>query len=70
MTLKSLLADTVNRRELAKALGVCTRSISRYENQPNGLPSITIGGRKLYRLKSVHEWLMAKERRPNRQRSK
>jgi hypothetical protein len=70
MTLDSLLAHTVTRQELAKALGVCTRSISRYENQPDGLPSITFGGRKLYRLESVHEWLMAKERRPNRRRSK
>jgi hypothetical protein len=69
-TLETLLAGTVNRRQLANALGVCQRSIARYENKANGLPSLTIGGRKLYRLESVKQWLESQERRPNQRRAK
>jgi hypothetical protein len=70
MTLDTLLAGCVSRNDLAKALGVCARSISRYESRPNGLPSMVIGGRKLYRLESVRAWIDAQERRPNPRRQR
>lgn len=67
-TIVDFLADYVDRPTLARALGVSTRTISRYENQPDGLPSTTIGGRRLYRGQSVIDWLKQRERRPNPRR--
>jgi hypothetical protein len=64
----NLLADYMPRATLADQLGVCERSIARYENEPDGLPSTTIGGRKMYRLDSVRSWLAAREYRPNQRR--
>jgi len=66
----TLLADYVDRASLCEALGdVSTRTIARYENQPDGLPSVTIGGRKYYRLEAVKDWLLKRERHPNPRRA-
>lgn len=64
----NILADYLSRSMLAEQLGVCERSIARYEALPNGLPATVIGGRKLYKLASVQAWLAARERRPNPRR--
>jgi hypothetical protein len=70
MTAEDLLSDYITRTQLAIALKVAERTISRYENQPDGLPSTTIGGRRYYRLPAVKAWLEARERRPNPRRHK
>lgn len=67
-SIEDFLADYVDRPTLARALGVSTRTIARYENQPDGLSSTTIGGRKLYRGQSVIDWLKERERHPNPRR--
>ncbi len=41
------------------------RTVARYENEPDGLPSLIIGGRRKYRIESVRAWLERRERRPN-----
>jgi len=69
MSTGNLLDDYLSRAELASELGVVTRTISRYENQPDGLPSVLIGGRKLYRLQSVRKWIEQRERCPNPRRA-
>lgn len=69
MSNSNLLAGYLPRAELAAQLSVSERTLARYENQPNGLPSSVIGGRKLYRIESVQVWLRAQERRPNPKRS-
>jgi hypothetical protein len=42
-----LLEGYLSRAELAKELSCSERTVARYENLPDGLPSIFIGGRKL-----------------------
>lgn len=64
----TLLDDFLPRADLAEQLGVSERTLARYENAPDGLPVTTIGGRKLYRIDSVREWIAARERRPNPRR--
>ena len=59
-----LLEDYIDRPTLAAELGVNWRTIHRYENQPDGLPSLLIGGRRMYRLESVRAWLERRERKP------
>ena len=60
-----LLEDYIDRLTLAEELGVNWRTIHRYENQPDGLPSLLIGGRRMYRLESVKAWLARRERQRN-----
>ena len=64
----NILVDYVDRPTLAAALNVSLRTIARYECQANGLPSVMLGGRKLYRLESVHKWIEARETHPHRRR--
>jgi hypothetical protein len=67
----SLLGDYIDRKELRAALvppgkpPVSDRTIARYEAQDDGLPSVEVGGRKLYKIESVKEWLGRRERKPN-----
>ena len=60
-----LLEDYIDRPTLAEELGVNWRTIPRYENQPDGLPSLLIGGRRMYRVDSVRAWLERRERQRN-----
>lgn len=64
----SLLDDYIPRAELAAQLGVSARTVCRYESQPDGLPSTTIGGAKFYRIEAVRAWLAGRERRANPRR--
>jgi hypothetical protein len=63
-----LLTDYIPSHELAAGLDVSERTLSRYERQPDGLPSVMIGGRKFYRIDSVRKWLESRERHPNPRR--
>jgi hypothetical protein len=69
MTDTNLLSDYLDRQQLAAQLRVSTKTISRYESQPNGLPSLKVGARKLYRLDAVRRWLESRETRPNPRRA-
>jgi hypothetical protein len=64
----TLLDEYLPRSALAEQLHVSERTLARYENAADGLPVTVIGGRKLYRLDAVREWLAARERRPNPRR--
>jgi hypothetical protein len=61
----NILEGYVDRPALAQQLGVSWRTIHRYENLPDGLPSLMIGGRRMYKLDSVRAWLERRERKPN-----
>ncbi len=59
MTLEELTKDYVDRPKLAKGLRISQRTVARYEKR--GLPSLLIGGRKLYNIESVAKWLKKRE---------
>jgi hypothetical protein len=63
-----ILADYLDREKLAHDLGCSERTIARYEAAPDGLPSLTVAGRKFYRIAAVQAWLAKRERRPNPRR--
>jgi hypothetical protein len=65
VAMPELLENYLDRRSLARQLGVSERSVFRYENQPDGLPSLLLGGRRMYKLDSVRAWLERRERKPN-----
>ena len=66
---RDLLAGFATRAEIARQFDTCERTVARYENEPDGLPSVLIGGRKYYRFDAVREWLARRERRPNPRRA-
>ena len=61
MTLNDLLNDYTDRPTLAGALGICERTVARYEKA--GLPSLMIGGRKLYHIEAVAKFLKSREKK-------
>ncbi len=67
--MSAILDEYLTRQELARELRVASRTIIRYQNQPNGLPYTKMGGRILYRRASVLAWLQANELRPNPRRN-
>lgn len=64
----SLLEGYIDRATLAQELRVTDRTIYTYENQPDGLPSLMVGSRKLYRIEAVRAWLAMRERGANKRR--
>jgi len=66
--LEGVLAGYVDRPELTRQLRCTDRTIHRYENQPDGLPCLIVGGRKYYRIDAVKAWLAKREQRRNPRR--
>lgn len=70
----AILDDYLTRDQLAAELSpagepISKRTIARYEAEADGLPSVMIGGRKLYRREAVRAWLAKRERQPNPRRA-
>ncbi|MGJ3230242.1 MAG: helix-turn-helix domain-containing protein [Oceanicaulis sp.] len=62
---QDLLSDYLTREVLAQQLAISPRTVMRYEQEPDGLPSVMIGGRKYYRRADVTAWLERRVIRPN-----
>lgn len=67
-SISGILEGYIEKIELARELRCSERTISRYENLPDGLPSLSLGGRKLYRVSAVQDWIAKRERRSNPRR--
>jgi hypothetical protein len=67
--LDDVMADYVDRPGLAALWHITPKTLQRYEAEPDGLPSLKLGGRVYYRLSSAMAWLAARERRPNARRA-
>ena len=59
-----LLEGYATRAELAAEWNCHERTVARYENMPNGLPSVTIAGRKLYRIEDARRFMESRIRHP------
>jgi hypothetical protein len=64
-----ILSDYIDRDTLARSLNCSPRTLARYENQADGLPSLIVAGRKHYRRQAVLNWLAKRETRPNARRA-
>lgn len=62
---RGLLAGYVTRAELAAEWNCHERTIARYEAQPDGLPFLYIGGRKLYRIDDARAFMERRVTTPN-----
>lgn len=62
---RGLLDGYVTRAELAAEWNCHERTIARYEAQPDGLPFLYIGGRKLYRIDDARAFMQRRITTPN-----
>jgi len=62
---RGLLAGYYTRAELANEWNCHERTIARYEQMPNGLPSLYIGGRKLYAIAHARRFMESRITTPN-----
>lgn len=60
-----LLNGYLTRAQLAAEWDCHERTIARYEQMPNGLPFLYIGGRKLYRIEDARAFMAARIVTPN-----
>ena len=70
MTTADLLDGLIPRPEAARQLDCSERTLARWENLPNGLPSIIIAGRKFYRIAAIRDFIASRERKPNPRRAR
>jgi hypothetical protein len=68
MSKNHLDEDYPLRAVLAAEWGVSQRTLYHYELEPNGLPSLTVGGKKRYPRLAAYEWLERRVKRPNPRR--
>jgi hypothetical protein len=54
--------------EFAAQANVCTRTVDRYRNQPDGLPFVKFANRIYIPLLEAREWLKGRVKRPNPRR--
>jgi Helix-turn-helix domain len=63
--MSGVLEGYVGLADLARELRVCAHTIGRYTREPDGLPYLKVGKRKLFARDAVAEWLKRREVRPN-----
>jgi phage terminase Nu1 subunit (DNA packaging protein) len=64
-----LLDKYLTRDQLAAELNVTPRTICRWQEMPDGIPHVQVGGRIYYRAASIKAWLESRERSPNKRRA-
>ncbi|MEH7904337.1 helix-turn-helix domain-containing protein [Rhizobium laguerreae] len=64
----TILEGYLSREQLAAELNVTTRTLWRWQNEPDGLPYTRIGNQLYYRVESVRNWVAGRETKPNTRR--
>ncbi len=65
-----LLADYLDRQRTAQALGVSTKTITEWSNQPDGLQYVRIGRKNYYHRDWLRNFLDRRTHKPNPRRSR
>jgi predicted DNA-binding transcriptional regulator AlpA len=58
----TVLSDYLNRAQLAAELGICMRTLIRWEAQGDAPPITKLGRRPYFRRAAVDQWLASRER--------
>lgn len=61
--------ELITDEALADDWHTTTRTLRRYENEPDGLPSVMVAGRKWRPVKACAAWLAGRMRKPNPRRA-
>ena len=63
-----ILAGYAEQDEFAKINRISPRTVARYRNRPDGLPSVAFGGKVFIPIDEASAWLKNQVRRPNQRR--
>ena len=66
----SILEGYMPRAKWAEAAGISDRTAARYENQPDGLPTLDFGGRKYVHVERSKGWIERREKQANPRRKR
>jgi hypothetical protein len=66
---ESILQGYVEQGEFARAHRITTRTVARYRDQADGLPSVMFGGKIYIPLHEASAWLSSRIRHPNKRRA-
>jgi hypothetical protein len=61
----TVLSEYLTPEELAGELGICKRTLDRWQASRSGPPRVTVGRRPLYRREAVTLWLRKREEESN-----
>ena len=65
MPTTDILEDYVEVPQLAAEAGKHRRTILRWMDQPNGLPFVKLGNKRLIHIPTARAWLLGRMRHPN-----
>jgi hypothetical protein len=68
LTGNDILAGYVEQDEFARNHRISSRTVARYRNRPDGLPSVNFGGKVFIPIDEAAAWLKNQVRRPNQRR--
>ncbi len=57
--------EYMSRADFADELGVHERTVARYQNEPDGLPHVKIGGKDYIPIRQGREWIARRITQPN-----
>ena len=63
-----ILAGYIEQSQFARTHHIATRTVARYRNQVDGLPSVSFGGRVYIPLREAGTWLSSRINYPNKRR--
>jgi hypothetical protein len=69
-TSTNILVDYIRRDQFAREHNISLRTVDRYRNEPNGLPSLMFGGFVYIHRPGATAWLERRLRRANPRQSK
>jgi hypothetical protein len=64
-----ILAGYAEQGEFARTHRISARTVARYRNQADGLPSVAFGGKVYIPLREAGTWLSSRIRHPNKRRT-
>jgi len=63
-----ILDEYQHHAEFAKDNGICERTLSRYRNEPDGIPFMQFGGKIFIHIPGARKWLERRIQRLNPRR--
>jgi hypothetical protein len=60
-----ILTDYAEVPQIAADFGKCVRTVIRWMDEPNGLPFVKVGNKRLVHIPTARQWLLGRMKNPN-----
>jgi hypothetical protein len=61
----NILSDYVEVPQVAADFKKCERTVLRWMNEPDGLPFVKVGNKRLVHIPTARQWLLGRMKNPN-----